>query len=160
LAISLLKTNPDSRYRRWVRYSQWFLLLVAVLRNLSGCRIFRDHEAFARRLREALNLAHVLDFKRWPSDATYLYLLNKAHLQEFGQVLQVWMISQIPGEAVGLDQLVFVGKTLRDSAIKKEDGNHRLVTQVTVYVRALGVAPAQKACDTLESSELVALIVR
>jgi len=75
-------------------------------------------------------------------------------------VLQVWMISQIPGEAVGLDQLVFVGKTLRDSAIKKEDGNHRLVTQVTVYVRALGVAPAQKACDTLESSELVALIVR
>jgi hypothetical protein len=27
------------------------------------------------------------------TDATFLYLFNKAHLQEFGQVLQAWMIS-------------------------------------------------------------------
>ena len=47
----------------------------------------------------------MLDYKRWPSDATLLYLYrfaeavgyNKAHLQGFGQVLQAWMISQIPG---------------------------------------------------------------
>jgi hypothetical protein len=69
-----------------VRYPQWFLLLVAVLGNLSGCRSSRDLEAFAERHREALNQALDLNFKRWPSDATFLYLFNKAHLQEFGQV--------------------------------------------------------------------------
>jgi hypothetical protein len=29
--ISFLKVIPDRRYRRGVRYPQWFLLLVAVL---------------------------------------------------------------------------------------------------------------------------------
>jgi hypothetical protein len=108
-----------------VRYPQWFLLLVAVLGILSGCRSSRDLEAFARRHREALNQALGLEFKRWPSDATFLYVFNKAHLQEFGQVLQAWMISQIPDGTEALDQLVCDGKTLRGSAVETEDGNHR-----------------------------------
>ena len=155
--ISFLKAIPDSRYRRGVRYPQWFLLLVAVLGILSDCRSSRDLEAFAKRHREALNQALGLNFKRWPSDATFLYLFNKAHLQEFGDVLQAWMISLIPGGAEGLDQLVCDGKTLRGSAIETEDGHHRFVAQVTVYARALGVALAQKTYDTHESSEKAAL---
>jgi hypothetical protein len=155
--IGFLKAIPDGRFRRGVRYPQWFLLLVAVLGILSGCRSSRDLERFARRHREALNQALGLEYKRWPSDATFLYLFNKAHLQEFGQVLQAWMISQIPGGADGLDQLVCDGKTLRGSAIETDDGGHRFVAQVTVYARALGVALAQKTYDTSESSERVAL---
>ena len=155
--ISFLKAIPDGRYRRGVRYPQWFLLLVAVLGILSGCRSSRDLEAFARRQREALNQALGLDFKRWPSDATFLYLFNRAHLQEFGLVLQAWIISQIPGGAEGLDQLVCDGKTLRGSSVETEDGNHRFVARVTVYARALGVALAQKTYDTHESSERAAL---
>lgn len=155
--ISFLKAIPDGRFRRGVRYPQWFLLLVAVLGILSGCRSSRDLERFARRHREVLNQALGLEYRRWPSDATFLYLFNKAHLQGFGQVLQAWMISQIPGGAEGLDQLVCDGKTLRGSAIETEEGTHRFVAQVTVYARALGVALAQKAYDTGESSERAAL---
>ena len=69
----------------------------------------------------ALNKTLGLDFKRWPSDATFLYLFYKAHLQEFGQVLQAWMISQIPDGAEALEQLVCDGKTLRGSAVETED---------------------------------------
>ncbi|MCX5931321.1 MAG: ISAs1 family transposase [Cyanobacteria bacterium] len=155
--ISFFKAIPDGRFRRGVRYPQWFLMLVAVLGILSGCRSSRDLERFARRHREAFNESLGLDYKRWPSDATFLYLFNKAHLQGFGQVLQAWMISQIPGGAEGLDQLVCDGKTLRGSAVETEDGTHRFVAQVTVYARALGVALAQKAYDTGESSERAAL---
>jgi hypothetical protein len=36
--ISFLKAIPDGRYRRGVRFPQWFLLLVAVLGILSGLR--------------------------------------------------------------------------------------------------------------------------
>ena len=82
---------------------------------------------------------------------------NKARLQEFGQVLQGWMISQVPSGATGLDQLVCDGKTLRGSAVETEDGSHRFVAQVTVYARALGVALAQTTYDTHESSERAAL---
>ncbi len=96
--ISFLKAIPDGRYRRGVRYPQWFLPLVAVLG---------------------------LNFKRWPSDGIVLYLFNKAHLQQFGQVLQAWMISQIPGGADGLEPLVCDGKSLRGSSIKTDDGSHR-----------------------------------
>ena len=155
--ISFLKAIPDGRYRRGVRYPQWFLLLVAVLGILSGSRSSRDLEAFARRHRQALNQALGLDFKRWPSDATLLYLFNKAHLQTFGDVFQAWMISQIPGRAQGLEQLVCDGKTLRGSAVETDDGGHRFVAQVTVYAQALGVALAQKSYDTHESSERAAL---
>ena len=102
---------------------------MAVQGLLSGCRISRDLERFARRHREALNQALGLRYRRWPSDASYLYLLNKAHLQGFGQVLQAWMISQIPGGAEGLDQLVCDGKTLRGAAVETENGTHRFVAQ-------------------------------
>lgn len=74
-----------------MRYPQWFLLLVAVLGILSSCRSSRDREAFARWHRQVLGL----DFKLWPSDATFLYLFNKAQLQTFGDVFQARMISQI-----------------------------------------------------------------
>ena len=72
-------------------------------------------------------------------------------------MLQAWMINQIPGGADGLDPLVCDCKTLRGSAIETEEGSHRFVAQVTVYARALGVAMAQKAYDTHESSERAAL---
>ena len=116
--ISVLKAIPDGRYRRGVRYPQWYLLLVTVLGILSDCRSSRDLEAFAKRHREALNQALGLNFKRWPTDATFLYLFNKAHLEQFGEVLQAWMVSQIPGGATDLDQLVCDGKTLKGSAIE------------------------------------------
>ena len=75
--IGFLKAISDGRYRRGGRNPQWFLLLlVAVLGILSGCRSSLDLEAFAKRHREDLNqaLAPGVDFKRWPSDATFLYL--------------------------------------------------------------------------------------
>ena len=72
--ISFLKAIPDGRFRLGVRYPQWFLLLVAVLGILSGCRSSRDLEAFAKRHRKALGL----DFKRWPSYVTFLYLYRSA----------------------------------------------------------------------------------
>jgi hypothetical protein len=43
---------------------------MAVLGILGGSRSSRDLEA--------LNLALGLDFKRWPPDAIFLYLFNKA----------------------------------------------------------------------------------
>ena len=114
-----------------MRYPQWCLLLVAVLGILSGIRSSRDLEAFAKRHQKALNQALGLNFKRWPSDATSLYLFNKAHLQALGEVLQAWMICLILVGAEALDQLVCDGKTLRGSAIETEDGKHRFVAQVT-----------------------------
>jgi hypothetical protein len=84
-------------------------------------------------------------------------LFNKAHLQQFGEILQAWMVSQIPGGSDGLDQLICDGKILKGSAIETEDGSHRFVAQVTVYARALGVALAQTSYNTHESSERAAL---
>jgi hypothetical protein len=76
--ISFLRAIPDPRMRRGIRIPAWYLLLVAVLGILSGCRSSRDLERFARRHREAFNEALGLDYKRWPSDATFLYLYRYA----------------------------------------------------------------------------------
>jgi len=82
---------------------------------------------------------------------------NKAHLQNFGDVFTVWMKSQFPGGAEGLDQLVCDDKTLHVSAVKTVDGSHLFDAKVTVYARALCVALAQTSYDTHESSERNAL---
>jgi hypothetical protein len=135
----------------------WYLLLVAVLWILSDCRSSRDLEALAKRHHAVPNQALGLNLKRWSTDATFLYLFNKAHLQQFGEVLQAWMISQILDGAIALDQLVCDGKTLKGSAIETKEGYHRFVAQFTVYAQALGVALAQKSYDTHESSERAAI---
>ena len=150
--ITFLKAIPDGRYRRGVRVPQWYLLLVAVLGILSGCRSSRDLEAFAKRHREVLNEVLGLNCKRWPTDATFLYLFSKAQLQQFGEVLQAWMISQIPGGAMALDQLVCDGKPLKGSAIETEDGHHRFVAQVTVYAPGPSVSPWLRRATTRMSS--------
>jgi hypothetical protein len=130
--ISFLKAIPDGRFRRGVRYPQWFLLLVAVLGILSGSRSSRDLEAFAKRHRQEFNQALGLDFKRWPSDATFLYLFNKAHLQTFGDVFQAWMISQIPGGTEGLEQLVCVAPASAQRLERRSDAQRwRRKTAVT-----------------------------
>lgn len=66
-----------------------------------------------------------LDFKRWPSDTTFLKLFNKAHLQTFGDLFQAWMINQIPVEAESLEELVCDGKTLRGSAVETVEDSQR-----------------------------------
>jgi hypothetical protein len=47
---------------------------VAVCGTLSDCRGSRDLEAVAKRHRDALNRVLGLNFERWPTDATFLYL--------------------------------------------------------------------------------------
>jgi len=65
------------------------LLLVVVLCILSGYRRSRNLKSFACKHREVFNESLGLDYKRWPSDGTFLYLYsfseviyyNKAHPQ-------------------------------------------------------------------------------
>jgi len=149
--INFLKGIPDGRNHRGVRYPQWFLLLVTVLGILSGSRSSRDLEAFAKRHREALNEALGLNFKRWPSDATFLYLFYKAHLQEFGQVLQAWMMSQIPCGSEGLDQLVCQGIEKRPEMEGKGIGFR--VAMRPGKRRALPDTPEGRVDDLIETAK-------
>ncbi len=58
--ISYLRSIPDARMQRGVRFPAWYLLLVAVLGILSGFQSLRDLERFTIRhhavLTEALGL--------------------------------------------------------------------------------------------------------
>ena len=45
--IRYLRTNPDARMRRGVRFPAWYLLLVAVLGILSGWQSLRDLERYS-----------------------------------------------------------------------------------------------------------------
>lgn len=104
--ISFLKPIPDGCSRRGVRNPQWHTLLVAVLGSQRGSRCSRELKAFAKKHREELTQALGLNIKRWRSDGSLLFLFSKAHLQQFGDVLQAWMIGQIQGVPEGMDQLV------------------------------------------------------
>ncbi|MCP9891050.1 hypothetical protein KBY57_08280 [Cyanobium sp. Aljojuca 7D2] len=59
--MSFLKAISDGHCRCGGLYPQWFLLHVAALGVLSGCRSSRDLDAFARRQREAMKQLLGLD---------------------------------------------------------------------------------------------------
>ena len=68
--ISYLRSIPDARMRRGVRFPAWYLLLVAVLGILSGCQSLRDLERFAIRHHSVLTEALGLELRRPPSDSS------------------------------------------------------------------------------------------
>ena len=69
--ISYLRSIPDARMRRGVRFPAWNLLLVAVLGILSGCQSLRDLERFAIRHHTVLTEALGLELRRPPSDPRF-----------------------------------------------------------------------------------------
>ena len=75
--ISYLRSIPDARMRRGVRFPAWYLLLVAVLGILSGCQSLRDLERFAIRLHSALTEALGLELRRPPSDSSFRYFFHQ-----------------------------------------------------------------------------------
>jgi transposase InsO family protein len=113
--ISYLRSIPDARMRRGVRFPAWYLLLEAVLGILSGCQSLRDLERFAIRHHAVLTEALGVELRRPPSDSSFRYFFHQVDVAALCAAIRDWTIAQIPGGAANLDQLVCDGKTLRGS---------------------------------------------
>jgi hypothetical protein len=74
--ISYLRSIPDVRMRRGVRFPAWFLLLVALLGILSSCQSLWDLERFAIRHHTVLSEALDLKLRRPPSDSSFRYFFQ------------------------------------------------------------------------------------
>ena len=138
--ISYLRSIPDARMRRGVRFTAWYLLLVAVLGILSGCQSMRDLERFAIRHHTVLTEALGMELRRPPSDSSFCYFFQQVDVAALCTAIRDWTIAQILGGAADLDQLVCDGKTLRGSIVPTSGGSSAFIAQVTLYSAALGVA--------------------
>ena len=78
--ISYLRSIPDARMRRGVRFPAWYLLLVAVLGILSGCQSLRDLERFAIRHHAVLTEALGVEIRRPPSDSSFRYFFQRIRI--------------------------------------------------------------------------------
>ena len=155
--ISYLRAIPDQRMRRGVRFPAWYLLLVAVLGILSGCQSLRDLERFSIRHHNVLTEALGLELRRPPSDSSFRYFFLHVDVAALCAAIRDWTITQIPGGAADLDQLVCDGKTLRGSIETTTGGGSAFIAQVTLYSAALGVAISQACYATGENHERAGL---
>ena len=155
--ISYLRSIPDARMRRGVRFPAWYLLLVAVLGILSGCQSLRDLERFAIRHHDVLTEALEIELRRPPSDSSFRYFFQQVDVVALCTAIRNWTIAQIPGSAADLDQLVCDGKTLRGSIEPTAGGGSAFIAQVTLYSAALGVAISQACYATGENHERAVL---
>jgi hypothetical protein len=151
--ISYLRSNPDARMRRGVRFPAWYLLLVAVLGILSGCQSLRDLERFAILHHAVLTEALGVELRRPPSDSSFRYFFQQVDVPALCTAIRDWTIAQIPCGATDLDQLVCDGKTLRGSIVPTAGGDSAFIAQVTLYSAALGVAISQVCYATGETHE-------
>ena len=155
--ISYLRSIPDARMRRGVRFPTWYLLLLAVLGILSGCQSLRDLERFAIRHHRVQTEALGLALRRPPSDSSFRYFFQQVDVAALCTAIRDWTIAQIPGGAADLDQLVCDGKTLRGSIEPTAGGGSAFIAQVTLYSAALGVAISQACYATGENHERAVL---
>ena len=95
--ISYLRSIPDARMRRGVRFPAWYLLLVAVLGILSCCLSLRDLERFAIRPHSALTKALGLELRRPPSDSSFRYFFQQVDVAALCTAIRDWTIAQITG---------------------------------------------------------------
>lgn len=154
--ISYLRSIPDARMRRGVRFPVWYLLLVAVLGILSGCQSLRDLERFAIRHHAELTEALAVELLRPPSDSSFRYFFHQVYVAALCAAIRDWRTAQIQG-AADLDQLVCDGKTLRGSIEPTAGGGSAFIAQVTPYSAALGVAISQACNATGENHERAVL---
>ncbi len=155
--ISYLRSIPDARMLRGVRFPAWYLLLVAVLRILSGCQSLRDLERFAPLHHSALTEALGLELQRPPSDSSFRYFFHQVDVAALCAAIRDWTIAQISGGAADLDQLLCHGKTLRGSIEPTAGGGSAFIAQVTLYSAALGVAICQACYATGENQKRAVL---
>ena len=155
--ISYLRSIPDARMRRGVRFSAWYLLLVVVLGILSGCQSFRDLERFAIRHHTVLTEALGLELRRPPSDSSFWYFFHQVDVAALCAAIRDWTIAQIPGGAADLDQQVCDGRALRGLIEPTAGGVSAFIAQVTLYSAALGVAISQACYATRENHERAVL---
>jgi hypothetical protein len=95
--ISFLKALPNCRMRRGIRFSQWWMLMVAILAILSGQGSLVGMERFAKRHHQALNELLGSDFGKSPSDSTFRLLLAELDVPGFEILLRNWMSAQPSG---------------------------------------------------------------
>ena len=133
--IDFLRSIPDARMRRGVRYPQWYLLLVVVLGIIDGCRGSRSLERFAEEHHQELNNALNLNLRRSPTDATFLYLFSKPDLQEFGEQLETWLRDQASSTSKTLDSR---SQQHVENERERDNRSHHFVNQVAMLTPALG----------------------
>jgi hypothetical protein len=109
--IAFLQALPEGRKRRGVRYSQWLLLLMAILGILSGCRSAMDLERFAKRHHRAFGAALGLELPKAPCNSTFLYLFERVELEQHFGLLREWMLAHIEDQNKDFDQLICDSKT-------------------------------------------------
>ena len=91
--ISYLKAIPEARIRWGVRIPALYLLLVAVLGNLSRCKSLRDLERFAIRHHVVLAEAIGLELRLPPSDSALRYFFCQVDVAALCAAIRDWTIA-------------------------------------------------------------------
>ena len=111
--ISTLRSIPDARLRRGVRFPAWSLLLVAVLGILSGCQSLRDLERFAIRHHAVLTGSLGVELRRPPSDSSFRSFFHQVDVAALCAAIRDWTVAKIPCGEADLDQLVVTARACR-----------------------------------------------
>ncbi len=155
--ISYLRSIPDARMRRGLRFPAWYLLLEAVLGILSACQGLWDMERFAIRQHSVLIVALGIELARPPSDSSFRYFFHQVDVAALCAAIRDWTIAQIPGGAADLHQLVCDGKNLRGSIEPTAGRGSAFTGPGHSDSAALGVSISQACYATGENHERAVL---
>jgi DDE_Tnp_1-associated len=78
--ISYLRSIPDARMRRGVRFPAWYLLLVAVLGILRKCESLQDLERFASQIHGILTEALEIEISHPHSESAFRYFFGAGYV--------------------------------------------------------------------------------
>lgn len=98
-----------------------------------------------------------LELRRPPSGSAFRYVFLQVDVPALCAAIRDWMIAQIPGGAMDLDQLVCDGKILRGLIETTPGGGSALIAHVMLYSAEVGVVICQ-ACYVNSENHVRAVI--
>jgi hypothetical protein len=150
--IDHLKTVPDFRRARGIRYPLWVVLLLLILGIMSECQGYCALETFARRHKAALLQALGLPLTRLPSDSTFRLILQRLDYAVLMQVFNQWAQQSVPvepGSGWSID-----GKSLAGTLVDHTGSAQNFVAIVSLYCQHQGCVLQMSAFENQHESEL------
>lgn len=151
--IEQLKTIPDWRRGRKVRYPLWLMLLMSLLGVMSGYTSLRGLADFMKRHQSEVVELFGVEKASLPKYSTIRRMTHYVDGNKIAEIFATWAQQACPvesGEAIAID-----GKALVSTGKHWSDPGQDFVNVVSACVHSQGWVIAQESFHTGDGSEIV-----
>ena len=151
--IEAIKSVPDHRHSRGIRYELWLILTIILLGSCTGYWGYKPLVEFTKNPRKTLiKLFNLPSDIRLTSDSTLRNIIQSLDFEILAVLFNVWSQQELSideGELMAMD-----GKSLKSTSVGGSSSYQNFVSIVSVYSHHHGLVFRHQVMENKQKSEL------